>query len=539
MDGLRDAAPGVAICVTAMVVLPWAPAWWWSKRARTSLRRVSRDLLGLGNRPGLGASARRVSQAASIYGVLGFAIPLAFSALLATMRIVPPVGFAQQQLGTLWQVEGALVGLAIALALFGYESLGKGGAIQPFELEQLRFPRAIFMGLALVSLTGVTYFALPPAGVPKTSEHLPALWLAVGSVGVSIAWILLLLAALPDVIRVTDPGFRIEIRMAQVRPLTLAAVEDRLTDLASRQVLRRYVNERAGSIEAWISGEGTEPDQRYLAPQTGYVRDLNLSRLGRALADTERASIAIGLGQRVQQGQTIATLPRPIPARTRHLLGHMLALQPKASGSRLEQIIASLRDSSLMSIGSRPDAVNDVLDAFAACLDVFADSWNLIAGRMDVEQLREPFRPDTTPLGLITSAVDSLMERAIRMEARDAIAQLGNFPTRVARIGIRHGSIAYVSILDLNLRFYWLAVRDPSSRESAFARTQWTYLIDLIRFPTLGTGAADPTLLTEVSTQAQDQARRVLVSIGRVMFQQRDLAQLDALMAQLASLRDD
>lgn len=159
---------------------------------------------------------------------------------------------------------------------------------------------------------------------------------------------------------------------------------------------------------------------------------------------------------------------------------------------------------------------------------------------MDADQLHEPLTPDRTPLGLVTGAVQDLMERAIRLEARNAINELGFFPARVARIGVANNSLAYLSILDLNVRFYWLAARDPNSRESELAKSQWTNVADLVQWQLSGlsTGhSQDPR--PELLVGADRQARRVMVSIGRAMFVRRDLTQFKALMERLAAIRDD
>jgi len=154
-----------------------------------------------------GAIRRRAKRPGATLAV-GLVVPIASAVVLSASGIVSPAYLDRNILGTLWQVEAALVGLAIALALYGYETLGRQGGTEPSELEELALPRSIYLGLALILLTGLAFLeALDPPIEPNADQgRSVAAWLGFGAVFVAICWAGLLLRALPEVVRVGHPG---------------------------------------------------------------------------------------------------------------------------------------------------------------------------------------------------------------------------------------------------------------------------------------------------------------------------------------------
>jgi hypothetical protein len=477
------------------------------------------------------------SKSHRLYVALGIALPVLIAFAADVLGVDPPFALAKSDVGTVWQVEGALVGLAIALVLFGYEALGRGGPIEPFEIRELWLPRTIYLGLSLVALTGLAVFVAPDPGA-ATGPF--SGWLAVGAVLVGALWLGLLVTSIPELVRVTDVNYRTGLRLRRIEPLARVAVETRLVELASTHVIREALRPLS-TLDPYFYPDSRDASGRVIqVPVNGVIRDVHLGRLGRFASDAHGLTIRLGLGQRLESGQPIGRVAADVPDRVVNRWHHMLDIARAGQPEPLQRLLETLHDSCIGAIASKPSVVGDVLDAYARCLEVFAETWNVRAGEMALEQLREPLAPDTTPLGRIVDSVAALMETAVRAESREAIIELGRFPSRVARIGLENNSSAYLSALELSLRFYSIGTRDPQSRESGLARARWEGVVSFLQWTIpIAARRFDRAPSMDLLRQADNAARRTVVGLARAMFVNRDLEQYTALLGRVAELRDD
>lgn len=294
----------------------------------------------------------------------GLIIPMVIGFVVSSLAISSPLQFTKSDIGTLWQVEGALIGLAIALAIYGYEAMGRGGAVEPAELAELRLPRAIYLGISLIALTGLAFLGLPDTDEPAAQATFQE-WIAAACVVVAALWLAVLLRALPEVVRVTDPGFRMELRIARLLPLSRAAVERRLMELASAGLLRRLADETTTTLVPWVYLSGREqPDRLVRALRPGYVSDINFSRLRALLVATPETDFNLALGQRVEAEQVLALARTDVKPSWRLRWTEILALRSSPQEDPLDRVIVTLRDAAYGAIGARSDAVSEVLDAF-------------------------------------------------------------------------------------------------------------------------------------------------------------------------------
>jgi hypothetical protein len=506
-----------------------------------SLRRRAQVVLGLSREKAIRAAFDRLQRNPSFYLVSGLVLPAIAAFLLGSAFQVPAPPLSRSVIGTLWQVEAALIGLAIALAVYGYESLSRSGSIEPRELEYLRLPRAIYLGIALVVLTGAAFVGgYDEVLADSTQARSLTAWLAVAAVGVSCWWIAILVRALPEAVRVSNPSYRTEMRIALLVPLATQAVEQRLIELASGNLLSRMASASSTTWAPWLSLTGAEDRSHLLrASSAGYVWDINVRTLGHVFAALPGARMTGQIATRVDRDQVLAVCPSRPDGRTLRAWAQTFLIKSESSSEILDEIIDGLRDSAFQDLGTRPNAVKEVLDAYANCLEIFAAKWQLHAGRMELEQLREGLSSDRTPLGRIVEAVDTLMEKAIAIDAADSIGDLGFFPARIARIGVQNSSTAYLSAFDLNLRWYWLGSR-RSGGESERVKGSWTYVTDFIQWmlPIMGRGYGRD-VDRDLVRVAERAARSTLVGVARAMFVSGDLTQFDALAGRLAAIRDD
>jgi len=220
-------------------------------------------------------------------------------------------------------------------------------------------------------------------------------------------------------------------------------------------------------------------------------------------------------------------------------VGDPIHLSTKANSADTESAIVALRDSAISSLRTGTAGVDDVLDSYARCLEIFASEWQRFAGRMLEAQLTEPLTLDRTPLGLIVEAVASLMDEAVRYESSDAVTSIGYFPTRIAALGLRYSGSAYLSALNLVIRFYYIALRRSDSAEAASAKGSWIYVRDFIRFRVRAYREGHEQGDEAVVIDASNMARRVLVDSYRAMFRTGDLDGFRDVLSALDEIRDE
>lgn len=473
--------------------------------------------------------------------MLGVLVPVAAGFGLHALGWVPPFSLTSETIGTLWQVEGAVVGLGIALAIYGYESLARSGPIAPEDLASLALPRGIYLGLALLILTGAAYLVAPSGNLPGANATADpwTQWIGLATVVVALIWAVILIRALPEIVAVSDTNFRNQLRLKRLTRLAKQSAERRLVEIASFTILLRYVQSGGGEWTPWYGEQEVEANT-FRFDAAGYVADVHVGRLQYLFAAYPGLRTNLRLHQSVRQGQFGAVARDTPTSRDRAIWKSAVYVRQQLPAAELERVIEDLRDDAARAVGVRAAAVTDVLNAFEAALQVFAEKWERHLGPMAAEDLQEPLRPDQTPLGLVIRATSQLMVAALRAESREAVRELGFFPTRLARIGLERRSTAYLSALALCRTFYAHAVANADSREVTAAKGTWLFVAEFrdIVLPALASdqtiGVADAML-----READVTARRSLVGVARQMITAGDLDEYRKLLQRLSSGFDD
>jgi hypothetical protein len=509
----------------------------WTRLPSRSLRLTARRGLGLGLardlRPAVGLRVRQPG----LYLLVGLAIPTLVSLLAVAAGLSSPAALPSESIGTLWQVEGALVGLAIAVALYGYEALGRHGAIRPDELAGLRLPRALYFGIALVILTGAAYF-LGTEGLGTVPEWRSAAadWYSFWAVAMSLVWAVMLIQTLPEAVAVADPGFRTALRLRRLRTLAREAVERRLVELAAVNILIRRAALRGCRWTPWILSVDTVREIR--PSRDGYLWDVDLAAIDRLLRPGSDTEITLRLESRILPTQAFARGAAQLDQTTRSAWDHALALRKDPPGEPIGELLSGLRETALISVRGHSSQLKSVVDAWVDCLETFAATWERHVGQMGADQLHEPITVDRSPLGQIIGATRDAFEEAVRSDDSDAVALLSYLPTRIADLGLRYNAPAYFGALDAYISFYWSGVHLAAHDQAAAATRAWTYLADFLQWSLALAGRRGSTRDSLIE-DAERAARRVVVSIGHEMINRRDLIAFKELADRLGALRDD
>jgi hypothetical protein len=506
----------------------------WRRFPWRSLRLQSRQALGMARWRPTGIAERLANSPLQQFA-LWLATPILAAWVLEFLRVDAPATLRSNDIGVLWQVEGAVLGLAVALGLYGIQTLSRF-SLYPEEVARLRLPRTIYVGLALGVLTGLAFLLSPSAGAAPPLEHFRFIgWLGVLSIAAALYWVSLLVRSLPEIVRVADPAFRIGIRLERLRPLSIHAVEDRLIDLVAVAQLTRLGGEFGGKWVPYLLAEGRLGEIR--ADLGGHVRDADLKRISQTLAIAPGTRFHVRIGSRIFPDQLLADGPVELTKHRRTwLLG--LDLQSKPPTEPLANIVSGLRDSALVALQERSVGVDLVLDAYAECLETFARTWHGYAGTMRHADIAEPLSISNTPFGLITKATDDLLMEGLRLESRDGVSALAYFPIRVAQIGLRWEAEAFLGALDSFHAFYWYGTQRAVSSESDQARGAWTYLFSFLDLQVRGL-RGNNTIDDDAVARARAYVQRQVIRIGRTMIKNGDLDGYRRLVDATVSTFDD
>ena len=127
--------------------------------------------------------------------------------------------------------------------------------------------------------------------------------------------------------------------------------------------------------------------------------------------------ISLRLEQSLSTGHVIAKWPStPSPGVASSMLSSLVVRKANPA-TELDQVIAALRHTAASSIGGSASLLGSVLDAYALCLETYAARWRRYVGNMDPAHMEEPLRIPKTPISLITDAVASMMETALKDES--------------------------------------------------------------------------------------------------------------------------
>jgi hypothetical protein len=261
-------------------------------------------------------------------------------------------------LGLLWQVEGAVLALLVAAALFAFEGLTRSRPELSVWGYAERSGLLQYVMLASTGLIGVLVVLMWSDGRPPLlATHVAVLASALG------------LAALPFVLsraaRVVQPSWLRDVRLSDVRRA--------VADLVDADALERAA---LIELEQVTEGEGYELTLRRgltagkaveVAGQGGAVWDIDLGRLRkRAERAGGRLRVATRLGEQVWEQATLIESD-PSPERSSRKAACFLAVDERRA--RMDRLLAELNEEGFQAIRS------ESVVAISAIADTYVELW--------------------------------------------------------------------------------------------------------------------------------------------------------------------
>ena len=424
------------------------------------------------------------------------------AALVLTVLPLPRPAGIGDILSTLWQVQAAMLGLAVAVAIFAYQALHSPASGRRRVILLTGFPAAMVLGVTVLFLTGAAYLG---------SGWLWTGWLGVLAAGETGAWIILLLLTLAQAPHLQDQRYGLQLRLRVLRMNARRIVARHVITRVSASVLEGFLN-RVGAVTApWISGDA--PEQRILPPSAGVLLDASLPRLRDAAQQLSGAGgvlqVSLRLGTFLRSAEAVAGADVAIPARARELVTSALVIR-RDDGSVLQEDLADLHGYATTALESAPDLVDEVLSAYLAILEEYATGWRVFSPELEANLFPQFGEGLEAPIDQIRESVLKLYRQSIESRARDSAFQVAYFPLAAFQRALTWRAPGYFQLLSLFPSFYWLASQRtvPDDMQEIFRERAWVHLVEGMEFvvPAMArnfNGAEDELMLTRARAALQ------------------------------------
>lgn len=426
-----------------------SPQEWLAAAARQSLREIRRP--SVSSRPSL-KHAEDIPAILRLLGEPWFVITttttiFALSVLLGVVGIDPGISPAHL-IGTLWQVQAAIVGFAVAVTIAAIEAFARTGGAR--AVYRTAFPASVTVGIGLVFLTGGSFLS---------GDTTHGRWMVIAAAALSGAWVVLLLYTFHDVARTSEPNYSIRSQLAGILRAAERTVETQLLERVARNVLDQRM-QTAGGESVVLPPTTATPEQVYLAPTAGTVQDVSLRHLVRAAGLCRSAGstlrVSVRLGQYVDDRTPIAFCEPRIPPDARRALEGCLVIENTSEAS-LDELLEDLTEDATDLIGPRTEVLDEVLNTFEAVLETYADGWRRYVETLTAGILPTLFDVVPAPVDRIRRSTYDLFAGSLRKGEDGWLRVLAYFPERLAGRSVRWKAPAFLGLLNLYLAYYALA----------------------------------------------------------------------------------
>ena len=440
----------------------------------------------------------------------------ALAAGLTLSGVAPPL-IGREILGTVWQVQGALLGLAVAVSIFAYQSLGSGQGSRRRLILLTGHPAAIVTGVALAFLTGAAFLG---STVPFGG------WLGVFATCLTATWLALLLVTLAQAPHLQDQRYAIGMRLRALARSVHSSIHSQQLERASSRILAERLAAAHGEFAVWPGS--VPPPQLIVAGRSGIVRDASVSGLERAARLVAEAGgtlrIAVRLGQRVEAELPIASCDIAIPAAAARAVQESLVVG-SGSGPTLQDDLLDLHDDAIRSLESAPDIVDEVLSAYYSVLEEYAREWSVFVDLLETENLPAWGEAELGPTSQIRESLLKLFQRSVEGRHRDSAFAVAYFPIGLLQRAIRWHAPGYFDFVGLYPSYYWLASQDavPPDMKRIFRERAWWHPVEALELvlPALAHQGSD--LESELVSRATARVDVVVLEVLRACIREGDL----------------
>jgi hypothetical protein len=376
-------------------------------------------------------------------------------------------------IGILWQVQGAALGLSLAVVLFVFQSVHGnrlGGSLRDFAEETWLFP-IFYAGLIGLILDGAVLLHVGQ-GAPGGWA---ASWAVIWALGTAIALGYLFVST----IHAIDPGALHDLRLKRTRRAVEAAIEDVIFRRVATVLLGQFCEANAIDYSPWF-GRTAEGAVSVQARRQGEVRDIRLRRLRRRAHEAQQRGLAQPLlraeiGRAVRAGTDLMA----VDGAQRRSIGRLRRAFRirRMEKDKFRTLLADLHDEALLAIRTpSPATYSAIRDLYEHVLLVLPETWarygQLYSG--SIEGGANPF--ELSVQDYLDRQMYEEMTAAARSGSRDIAHDALDLPIRVAQRALELKALA----LTRRMISLWVAARQAMFRDADQEDTrsllEWSWL---------------------------------------------------------------
>ncbi|MHB8059971.1 MAG: DUF2254 domain-containing protein [Gaiellaceae bacterium] len=361
-------------------------------------------------------------------------------------------------IGILWQVQGAALGLSLAVVLFVFQSVHGnrlGGSLRDFAEETWLFP-IFYAGLIGLVLDGLVLLHAGQGAPGGWAASWAAIW--AGGTAVALGFLFVF------TIRAIDPRALQRLRLERTRRAIEAETEDVIFRRVALVALDQFCKENAIEYVPMF-GRAAQGAVTVRAKRDGEVRDIRLRRLRclaqrMALHDAPKPLLRVEIGSFVRAGTELLSLDG------RHGSPAKLARSFRIRRSDREQfrsVLEDLHDEGLVAIRTpSPATYSAISELYERVLLVLPETWARY-GQEYVEGIAGGANPfELTVQDYLERQLYEEMTQAARSSSRDVAHDALDLPIAVAQRALELKALA----LTRRMILLWVAARRSMLRDA-------------------------------------------------------------------------
>ena len=374
-------------------------------------------------------------------------------------RFTGPSADASSFIEVLWQVQGAALGLSLAVVLFVFQSVHGsrlGGSLHDFAEETWLFP-IFYAGLIGLVLDGLVLLHVGQGAPGGWAASWAVIWAAATAVALGFLFV--------STIHTIDPRSLHRLRLRRTR----RAIEDEIEDVIFRRVALVLLEQfcRTNSIEyASMFGRRAPGAVSIDSKREGEVRNIRLRRLrGIASASVERGlsspALHVEIGSSVRAGTAMVSVDVAHGASTGKIRRSFRIR--RRDSERFRTILEDLHDEALIAIRTpSPATYGAITELYEHVLLVLPETWARY-GQQYVGGIAGGTHPfDLTVQDYLERQLYEEMTQAARSGSRDIAHDALDLPIVVAERGLELKALA----LTRRMISLWVAARRSMLRDA-------------------------------------------------------------------------
>lgn len=455
------------------------------------------------------------------------ALPMLVTLSGAMLFGAPPWSPDPARIDVVWQVQATVLGLIVALTLFGLEVMTRTSLVVILETAVRPFVLALRAGLVVTAVVGIG-FLLQPVLTDAGNR-----WAALASIGAIGTWFLLVAWGIALAFAAAIPRQQTAAITRRLRLAATVRAKGDVTDRYSERVLAAIATASGAEYALWIDPrEGDTPGQFVRLDKDGVIADIHLGRLRAGLSDASSmgavsTQVVIRLGTRLYKGHRLVRSDVEIPQATRSRLSSSVFIRPASSASdqSLELMLEELFRISLMGLRTGSVGIEGSLDGFEASLESYAEVWTAVEGSLADSPPSFEFGGLKSPVGEVTRHIGRLIESSPRAPSVDDVYLLSYFPLKIASRAIEWKAPAYFALLSLYPLMYRVAQTASGPAGIALKDRSSRHLLEALWLVIPGIQSREePPVDAEVAARATEAVRANLLLLLENAIQIQDFA---------------